>query len=67
MKIHMCGYQTWSSIFESLPYSIAKGDMYSEALGKEGISDFLSLTFLQNHKTVIFMCQSYFTILYGHF
>jgi hypothetical protein len=63
----MYGGQMWPTIFESLPYSIAKGAMHSEALGKEGHGDFLSLTFLQNNKTVIFICQSYFTILYSHF
>ena len=67
MKIHMYGDQIWPSIFQSLPYSIAKGAMHSEALGKEGRGDFLSLSFLQNNKTVKFICQSYFTILYGHF
>ena len=67
MKIHMYGDQIWPSIFEYPPYSIAKDVMHSEALGKEGRGHFLSLTFLQNNKTVIFICQSYFTILYGIF
>jgi hypothetical protein len=63
----MYGDQIWPSIFESLPYSIAKGAMHSEAFGKKGCGYFLSLIFLQNNKTVIFICQSYFTILYSHF
>ena len=37
--------------------------MPSETLGKEGLGDFLSLTFLQKNKTVMFICQSYFAIL----
>ena len=55
------------SILESLPYSIAKDAMYSEALGKEGRGLFLFLTFLPNNKSVIFICQSYFTMMYGYF
>ena len=45
MKIHMYGNQIWPSIFESLPHSIAKGAMHSEALGKEGHGDFFVSNF----------------------
>ena len=67
MKILMYDNQIWPSILESLPYSIAKGAMHSEALGKKAVVIFLSLTLLPNNKTVIFICQSYFTMLYGHY
>jgi hypothetical protein len=45
MKIHMYGDQIVPSIFESLPYSIAKGAMHSEALGNEGRGDFFVSNF----------------------
>ena len=45
MKIHMYGDQIWPSIFESLPYSIAKDAMHSEALGKEGRGHFFVSNF----------------------
>ena len=45
MKIHMYGDQIWPSILETLPYSIAKDAMHSEALGKEGRGHFFVSNF----------------------
>jgi hypothetical protein len=41
----MYGDQIWPSIFESLPYSIAKDAMHSEALGKDSCGHFFVSNF----------------------